>query len=301
VKRAAFFLLCLGLAAPAASYDYPVPPAPALPSSFAPASAAPARMEVAPFIDSRRRKELWKGDGRLEVVGVEAEGLSSQARTWDQDAYGSLSFLWQRQLGQALAEGGFPVSESPAPAKDPASLELGALGRGAKLLLSGDIHSLHIDKRGSDSVFGTTFSGADYFYSMQARVVVKDLVSGKTLLDKEWSDAHGFHDPTPMGRRDAVTFPSYFLSGFSQSALDLAGDGDLRATAGLAPLPTATPTPLPDDGKPYWVNPKTGRRMDPSWNFDPADGTPRKDFVLRGTTPVPQPTPTLTVVWKGRP
>ncbi|HTB22869.1 MAG TPA: hypothetical protein VK914_09200 [bacterium] len=289
------FLACLALAVPARAFDYPVPAAPALPAAL----SASARMEVAPFVDSRGRKELWKGVGRMEIVGVEAEGLSAQARTWDQDAYGSLSFLWQRQLGQALAQGGFPVAETPAPAKDAADLEAGARSRGATLIITGDIQSLHIDKRGSDSVFGTTFSGIDYFFSMQARVVVKDLVSGKTLLDKEWKDFHGFHDPTPMGRSNGVAFPPYFLSGLSQSAEDLAADPDLRGTMHLAPLPTPSQTPLPDDGKPYWMNPKTGRRMDPAWNFDPADGTPRKDFVLKVPGPLPSPSP--TVVWKGKP
>jgi hypothetical protein len=61
------------------------------------------------------------------------------------------------------------------------------------------------------------------------------------------------------------------------------------------PSPTAgakaTPTPLPTpDGQPYWVNPKTGKKVDPKWNFDPEDGTPRKDFVLR--QPEAHPTPT---------
>jgi hypothetical protein len=40
------------------------------------------------------------------------------------------------------------------------------------------------------------------------------------------------------------------------------------------------PTATPDEG-PYWINPKTGKKVDPNWNFDPADGTPRSQFILK--------------------
>jgi hypothetical protein len=299
-------LLGLALSAPgfAQAFSCPVAPAPALSPSFAPAPAALARMELAPFTDDRRRKELWKGDGKFDIVGVEAEGLSTQAEAWDQDDYASMSFLWQRQLGQALDRAGFAVVEAPAPAPSSGAQEAEARGRGARYLLGGEIRSLSIRKVGADSVFETTFSGVNYFYSMEARVVVKDLLSGAVVLDRDWSDAHGFHDPTPMGRRDAVAFPQYFLSGLARSAVDLARSGDLRAVGGLPPVatPTPSPTPWPDDGKPYWVHPKTGKRMDPSWNFDPSDGTPREDFVRRRPAlPSPAPTPRPTPTYAGRP
>jgi hypothetical protein len=63
-------------------------------------------------------------------------------------------------------------------------------------------------------------------------------------------------------------------------------------TAGPSPTPAATLTPSAEptpDLNPYWVNPKTGKKVDPSWNFDPEDGTPRKDFILRQPTPKPTP------------
>lgn len=304
MRRTLFLVLLLSGASGAHAYTCDVAAAPPLPPSFTPAPAALARLELAPFVDGRRHKELWKGDGKFDLVAVEAEGLSTQAEAWKQEDYGSMSFLWLRQLGQALAQAGFAVEEAPAPALKPGAQEQEARASGASYLLDGEISRLDISKVGADTVFETTFSGVNYFFTLEAHVMVTDLATGKPVLDRDWTDTHGFHDPTRMGRRDDVAFPEYFLRGLSQSADDLARTGDLRAVVGLAPVatPTPAPTPFPDDGKPYWVNPHTGKRMDPSWNFDPSDGTPRKDFVLRRPPlPTPLATPRATPTFAGRP
>lgn len=295
-------VLALSAASGARAYTCDVAAAPPLPLAITPAPAGLARLELAPFVDGRRQKELWKGPGKFDLVAVAAEGMGTQAAAWKQADYGSMSFLWLRQLGQALAQAGFAVVEAPDPSPEIQGQEARAVG--ASYLLGGEITRLDIDKVGADSVFETTFSGVNYFYTLESRIVVKDLRTGKTVLDRDWTDTHGFHDPTPMGRRDAVAIPEYFLRGLAQSADALARSDDLRAVVGLAPvpIPTPAPTPFPDDGKPYWVNPKTGKRMDPSWNFDPTDGTPRKDFILRRPAlPTPLATPRATPTVTGRP
>jgi hypothetical protein len=302
VRRAPLLVLALAAASGAHAYTCDVASAPPLPLTFAPAPAGLARLELAPFVDGRRHKELWKGPGKFDLVAVEAEGWSAQAEAWKQADYGSMSFLWLRQAGQALAKAGFAVVEAPDPGPGIQAQEARAVG--ASYLLGGEIKRLDIDKVGSDSVFETTFSGVNYFFTMELHLVVTDLRTGKSVLDRDWIATHGFHDPTPMGRRDAVAFPEYFLGGLALSAADLARSDDLRAVVGLAPvpIPTPVPTPFPDDGKPYWVNPHSGKRMDPSWNFDPSDGTPRKDFVLqKPASPTPVPTPRPVPTYAGRP
>src|SRR6202044_999916 len=104
------------------------------------------RIELAPFVDGRRHKELWKGDGKFDLVAVEAEGLSTQAEAWKQEDYGSMSFLWQRRLGQALAQAGFAALEAPAPAPKPGAQEQEARARGASYLLGGELTRLDIRK-----------------------------------------------------------------------------------------------------------------------------------------------------------
>jgi hypothetical protein len=286
--RVVCFLLALFVATGAQAYTYDVAPAPALLTG-----TAGIRVYLAPFVDRRGQRELWRGNDRLETVEVEAEGLTSQAKVWSRWDYASMSFLWQRQLGQALAGAGFAVEEAPEPVPDSVLLFQQARGTGALYLVDGDILRVDMGKRGSDQVFGTNFSGTDYSLSMEANVAVYDAASGKQVFKKDWSCEQWFHDPIKLGRRDRDTFPAYFAAGLAQAARGLAQDAGLRAAVGLAPTPTPIPTPQPDDGKPYWVNPKTGKRMDPSWNFDPSDGTPSKDFVLKQpAAPTFQATPT---------
>jgi hypothetical protein len=270
LRRAALSVLLLFVSAGAHAYTYDVAAAPALAPTL-----ATARVYLAPFKDSRKQRDLWKGNSRFEFVAVEAEDLSGQAKAWSDWDYEDLSFLWQRQLGQALAGAGFAVAEAPAPLPK-TKMEQAARFAGASYLVDGEIKRLDIGKRGSDGLFGTNFSGTDYTFTWEAHLRVEDLASGNTLLDKVFPYTQVFHDPTRLGRRDKDTFPVYFAQGLGQAAQALSKDLDLRTATGLAG--SASPTALE---QPYWVNPHTGKRMDPSWNFDPADGTPRKDFVLR--------------------
>lgn len=270
LRRAALSALLLFSSAGAQAYTYEVAAAPAL----TPTSGT-ARVYLAPFKDSRRQRDLWKGNSRVEFVAVEAEDLSGQAKAWSAWDYADLSFLWQRQLGQALAGAGFAVAEAPAPLPE-AKLEQEAHVCGASYLLDGEIVRLDIGKRGSDGLLGTNFSGTDYTFTLESHLRVEDLASGKTLLDKVFPYTQVFHDATRLGRRDRDTFPVYFTQGLGQAAGALSQDLDLRAATGLSE--SAISAALEQA---FWVNPHTGKRMDPSWNFDPADGTPRKDFVLR--------------------
>lgn len=284
-----FLIVSLGLAAytaPAglAAYTYDLIPVPALVSP-----PAAVQVYLAPFVDRRRQRDLWKGDTHFERVAVEAEGLDVQAKAWSGWDYQSMSFLWHRELGQALAAAGFAVLEAPAPADGPALVSQ-AREAGVPYLLDGEIQHLSMDKRGSDSLFGTTFSGVDYTFILRTRVVLVRSASGATILDKDWSYSTLFHDPTPMGRRDGLTFPVYLAAGLSKATEALAQDPSLRVAVGLSPVRSvSTPVSSPSAGAdlPYWENPKTGKRMDPSWNFDPADGTPRRDFLL--VTPTARP------------
>jgi len=293
LASACFFGTALFSAAEAGCYTYAVPAVPASPVANPVSGSAFVYLE--PFEDRRRVKDLWRGDGHFDRVAVEAKDLSVQAQAWQEDAYASMSFLWHRQVAQALTVAGFSVAVAPTPATDIQMQKAQARSRSARYLFNGKIQGLSISKRGADGLFGTTISGMNYIFSMQAHVTVTDLATDKALVDKDWSYLQTFHDPTRFGRRDRETFPVYFQSGLEQAAHNLAQDPDIRSAVGLpgtvAPSnlnpESATVTPSLDDRRPYWTNPKTGKRMDPAWNFDPADGTPRKDFVLHQPGPHP--------------
>jgi hypothetical protein len=288
--------------------------APVAPVALSP-SAAPV-FYLLPLQDHRRQREIWRGRSRYEDVTVEAEGLSLSAKAWQGRDYGSLPLLWHRQAGQALAEqSDYPVAVAADPAADQAAALSAAAQAGAKYLLRGDIVTGQMDKRGADMFFHTNVSGTNYIFQMKLQLKAVDVATGKQALDKPWSFERTFYDPTMLGSADYNTFPPFFALGLQDAAQHLPGSTDLRQLAGLpaltatptatptpmttpptpGPSPTAgakaTPTPLPTpDGQPYWVNPKTGKKVDPKWNFDPEDGTPRKDFVLR--QPEAHPTPT---------
>jgi hypothetical protein len=224
-------------------------------------------------------RALWSGEGKWNPVEVDAEGLDAQPKAWRSWDYASLSFLWQRQLGQALDGAGFAVQEAP-PGLGPRAQARAALGLDLPRLLGGDIETLSMDKRGADSVFSTNFTGTFFTFFMMLRVRVTD-PRGRRVLDKSWTYRTSFFDPTRLGRPDKDTFPVYFARGLAQAAQALAQDPDLRTAVGLpAVIPSPAPTPPAADQRPYWIDPKTGQRMDPSWNFDPSNGMPRKDFVL---------------------
>jgi hypothetical protein len=314
--------ICLGLLAAAlraqAAVFWVAPqpaPGPAALSGSAAARSGP-RIFLAPFKDVRRQRDLWKGTSNLDSIRVSAQDLSLQAGAWGSWDYSDTSFLWHRQLGQTLVAAGFTLAAAvgPQPAKE---AQTAAGLSGCAYILDGALKRLDIGKRGSDEFVGTNFSGTNYTFILEARLQVRGLSASAAVLSKDLVFKHVYHDPTSMGSQDRDTFPRYFLAGLEAAAQNLSEDKDLRVLAGLpalAPTPTAAPTPPPvpvatapaqltpapapsptatptdlDQG-PYWVNPKTGKRVDPAWNFDPMDGTPRKDFVLRQTS-APKGTP----------
>lgn len=282
--------------------------APAEPVGLSP-TAAPI-FYLAPFKDSRRQKELYRGRSTYESVAVEAQGLSLSSQAWQQRPYGGVALLWHRQLAQTLAASGVGIAVAEEPVADEAAALRQAGDAGAKYLVSGALHRGEIGKKGADGLLSTNFTGTYYPMLIQARVRVIEVASGQAALDKPWTYERRFFDPTRLGAPDHQTFPGFFLAGLRDATQRLTGDAELRALAGLAPFtptptptstalavpptpgptPTAAPTPVPTpDDKPQWVNPKTGKKVDPSWNFDPEDGTPRKEFILRQPTPRPTP------------
>lgn len=279
-------------------------------SAAEPLALSPAAQPLfflAPMADKRKFNAIHKTRSRYEDVEIEAADLTLTAGAWVKP-YGDVAFLWHRQLSRGLAVAGLGVSAAAEPLDGAAALSA-AGDSGAKLLLSGRLDILEIKKRGADFT-GTNFTGTNYPLRLKARVKAVEVSSGRTVLDKDFEFKRRFFDPTRMGAPDHTTFPGFFLVGLEDAAAKLADWDELRALAGLPPVtptptatstplavpptpgpsPTVAPTPLPTvDASPYWVNPKTGAKVDPSWNFDPSDGTPRKDFILR--QPAAKPTP----------
>lgn len=282
--------------------------APAAPLAISP-SAAPL-FYVVPFSDRRSFKGLYKGRSPYEDVNIAAEGITLSSRAWQDQPYGSVALLWHRQLAQSLHDAGLAVAVADEPIEDESVALSQAGDKGAKYLLSGRIQKLEIGKKGADDLMGTNFSGTNYPMLLTARLKAVEVASGQAPVSKDWTYKRVFYDPTRLGAPDYKTFPSFFLVGLKDATVKLAQSDELRGLAGLPPVtPTSTPTPTPlavpptpgpsptpmptveptPDLGPHWVNPKTGKKVDPNWNFDPEDGTPRKDFILRQPTPKPTP------------
>ncbi len=265
VLRAAFSAAALAAAlvraAPLQAWDYAVPPAPA--------AVTPAPVLVLePFRDARRNRDLWDGPTRFDRVGVTAVGLDAQDPAWRAADYGSASFLWERALGRALDAQGLPVFEAPPGARP---------GVGARGVLDGRITRLEVRKRGDDPVFGTDVNGDDYVFILDLDLGLRPLAPGFRGASQSWEFSHTFHDPTRFGRAPKDTFPGYFAQGLS-----LAADSLAKALAAFEG------TAAPGGWEEYWINPRSRRRMDPTWNFDPSDGTPRSRFVeARGPAGIP--------------
>lgn len=285
------------------------------PFRMQPATALEPRPEAEPFFytvpfeDRRTRTEIHRARIRYESVSVEAEGLSLTA-AWQKRPYGGMALLWHRQWSQALAATEAGAAAAQDPVLDGTQALRLAGEAGARYLVSGRLEKLEIGKKGADQLVGTAFSGMHYPMELRARVRVKEVASGQVVLDKLWTYRRLFYDPTRMGAPDHQTFPSFFGVGLKDASEKLAGWDELRtavnlptytrtptptatpltepSTPGSTPTPAPTPVPTPDEG-PYWVNPKSGKRVDPAWNFDPEDGTPRKEFILRQPTPRPTP------------
>jgi hypothetical protein len=266
-----------------------------------------AGLYLLPFQDKRREKAVWKGRSIYENVVMEPVGVTLQAKAWRNKPYSDMSFLWHRQFAYSLGQSGYSVLPAELPMSEAEGLAL-AKNSGAKLLLNGTILQLAISKRGADDFLGTNFSGTNYFMDVELKLRLIEVGSGRVLQERNLKARRKFYDPTRLGSNDRDTFPRYFGTGLPDLAMNVAGDVDLRNALGLptfTPTATATqtpeavkqpegsaPTPLPTatpDQGPYWINPKTGERVDPNWNFDPKDGTPRDKFVLRQATAVPTP------------
>ena len=255
-----------------------------------------------PFSDKRPGYQIFKGKSNYDSIYIEAAGLTLQAQSWQEHPYGAVALLWHRKLGQALAKSGLGVQAAADPLPSESMAVDVANGAGARYLVTGVLKRFAFEKRGADPLFGTAFSGTNYNLEVQVQLKVIDVTSQQAVIQRKWEFKRTFYDPTRMGSDDSKRYPGYFVEGMDEATASLAGDPQLRALVGLAPytatptptrtsevkappagqMPEATATPEPTaDTGPYWVNPKTGNRVDPEWNFDPADGTPRKDFVLR--------------------
>lgn len=302
-----WFVVCLGLGACGHAGPFVVAP------EERPVLTDAPRLYLLPFEDRRPFKELWREPSSYLRVEVKAEGLSLGAKVWQEPPYGDLAFLWHRSLERAFAASGLPVAAALTPPADAAQAFSEAAASGAKLLLRGRLTRLEIFKRGADPLFNTNFRGTYYDFQAAAKVEMLEAADGRVLVAKDWRYTRRFFDPRRLGGDERSTFPPFFLAGLATATDNLAGDADLRRAAGLPPLtptPTLTPTPFsppPMQGAAapppptvtatpepteWWVNPKTGRRVDPRWNFDPEDGTPRKYFVLRrAPSPTPSPVP----------
>ena len=271
----------------------------------------PMGLYLVPFQDKRRNPEIWSGRSMYEKVIVEPSGATTLAQTWQKRPFSNMSYFWHRQFAYALGSSGYAVTSADMPMLDEKAALEAAHAAGAKVLIEGQIRRLNMVKKGADDFLGTNFSGTNYYLNLEIQLKTIDIESGNVTIDKVVECQRAFYDPTRLGANDRDTFPRFFATGLPELALKVAGDEKLLQVAGLptftatptktatpevrAPkpgdTPTIEPTATPDTG-PYWINPKTGNKVDPSWNFDPADGTPRDKFILRqsGTKKPGRPT-----------
>lgn len=256
-----------------------------------------------PLQDKRRDPQIHTGRSTYESVFIEAAGSTLLAAAWHPRPYGDMAYLVHRQLSYALASSGYRLLGADLPVADEKQALLDAKQAGAQVLVSGQFKRLVVGKKGADNVIGTNFTGTDFtlYWELTLRLVAVD--TGQLIKERQLNLTRNFFDPKMLGSEDRDTYPRYFATGLPDLALQVAGDLDLRQAAGLptftaTPTKTATPevfapktgdapTPVPTttpDAGPYWINPKSGERMDPDWKFDPKDGTPRDKFILRQQT-----------------
>jgi hypothetical protein len=267
-------------------------------------TATPQKLLLAPFRDKRRLPTIYQGRIDYDKVSVDPSGRTTLAKSWQELRDGDLSYLWHRSLARSLAAAGYNVSAAAEPMDDAAALEA-AKSAGAQFVLQGEINRMIIDKRGADSFLGTNLSGTDYNFKSKTTLRLRRVVDGSKAVETPVAFEHSFHNKTMLGASDRDTFPIYFIQGLPLAGREVADSSPLREAVGLptcTPTPTDTPTPDPKkvtpqptatagpqgptptptpDTEPYWYNPHTGKRVDPKWNFDPADGTPKKEFILK--------------------
>ena len=268
---------------------------------------------ILPFEDRRVQKVVAKGQNAGTDINAQARGITLLSKAWQERPFGDTSLLWHRQLAATLAQSGMSVLASDEPV---ASLEHGfssASDLGARYSVSGILRRLDIEKRGADSVFGTSFSGFKYYFRLEADINVTDLLSRQVIDALPFKFEQVYLDDVVMGSPESETYPAFFDQGLRTAAMAFAGRPKLRGLAGL-PAYTATPTvtvsptrsptfnryapktATPTPG-PHFINPKTGKAVSAAWNFDPEDGTPRSDFVevdLNGQPVLRSPTVTPT-------
>jgi hypothetical protein len=245
---------------------------------------------LAAFADRRPNSAIYRGRAIYEEIRVDAAERPTLASSWTKLPEGDLSYLWHRELAYQLALAGFDRLSASAENLDAAQSLAAARQAGASVLLEGAILHFEIRTRGADKLMGTNFSGTNYKLSCETEMSLKHVSDGKELFKKRSNFETSFYNDEALGSNDSDLIPAYFALGLEAAATALSKDSDLRHALGLAILSPSGERPStttlngtsPSAGTGfYWVNPKTAKRMDPLWNFDPADGTPRKDFVLR--------------------
>jgi hypothetical protein len=250
---------------------------------------------LVPFKDSRRSKEVFTGKSTYDSVVMEPAGATGLASAWRKRPYGDISYLLHCQLAASLVQAGYRVQAAASPQPDLAGALFDAKTGGDKWLVSGEITRLTFTRRGADGFWGTNFNGTNYFLNLEAKILIQDVSNGAVKFDDVVKAERLFYDPKSMGVADIDQYAGYFITGLPDIGQQVASNVTLRQISGLptftvTPTPVSalavlvvTPTPTPDAG-PHWINPKTRKRVDPSWNFDPADGTPRAQFVLETAT-----------------
>jgi hypothetical protein len=258
---------------------------------------------LAPFKDRRRNRSIYRGRAEYEHVTIDAFARTTLAKAWQKLPKGDLSYLWHRQLALELASAGYDVSAAAEPMDD-ASAMAAAKEAGAEFLMQGELKKMGIAKRGADTIFGTNFSGTNYMFYSENRVFLKSTADSKKLPKRDLEFERVFYNKESFGAADRDTFPHYFARALPEAGRHLADDSVIREAVGMptcTPTPTATITPEPEkkgspeltpriivatptvvpEDEPYWYNPNTGKRVNPAWNFDPEDGTPKSKFILR--------------------
>ncbi len=254
---------------------------------------------LAPLRDSRGVKVLVRGANGWDDADVAAVGLTLQAKTWQLFGYKDISFLVHRELGRALGVQGVALIQATEPYPGDMSI-IAAKQVGARYLLRGEIKRFNVRKKGADAIFGTSFTGNNYYFNSRVKLELRDLQTDKVVYKQDIEFQRQYYNPKSMSAPDTETYPHYFLRALPEACDRIAAESKLREALGLprlTPTPTATvtlettppadgitPTPVltpTPDNQPHWICPKDDREMLPEWDFCPWDKTKRADFILK--------------------